>query len=282
MVKHRIVSDDIDIIDFSECFYIEYWKSLRVIWSRWHSLPSPCFSPELIDDMLNAFSFFTDDLSDYTDSFRYMVLQSEMKGVFSMGGDLNHFYRLIIERDYAGMTTYAKKSHQLIQALIQGLQRRVTTFALISGKCFGGGFEVALSCDYRIAERNATFSFPEILLGIFPGMGGVSLLARLTNKQIFEEVLYSGKTFSADELLAFGLIDEVVDEGAGCNAVEARLKRLDSAHSAFTNMLSVRKNTLSIEAIEFQRVIEEWVECVMNLDKRRLLILKQIALKQNI
>lgn len=282
MVERTKISNDIEIIDFSERFYIEYWETMGVMWSRWRSTSRPCFSPELLDDILYAFSLIVDGSFPYANSLCYMVLQSEMKNIFNLGGDLNHFYKLIVEQDHVGMMAYAIKSQQLMQALMNGLQRNAITLALINGKCIGGGFEAALACDFRIAERSATFSFPEILLGIFPGMGGVSLLARLTTKKIFEDILYNGKTFTAEALFDLGLLDEVVDDGQAYNAVVARIRKWRGAHTAYANMLAVRKNAHPIDEIESQQVLEKWVECAMNLDKRRLLILQHAALKQTV
>ena len=84
------------------------------------------------------------------------------------------------------------------------------TVAAITGYALGGGFEIALSCDRRIAGDNAKVGQPEILLGIIPGGGGTQRLARLVGPAIAKDVIFTGRMLTADEALRLGLVDEVV------------------------------------------------------------------------
>ncbi len=84
------------------------------------------------------------------------------------------------------------------------------TIAAITGYALGGGLEVALSCDRRIAADNATLGQPEILLGIIPGGGGTQRLARLVGPARAKDIIYTGRFVRAGEALAIGLVDEVV------------------------------------------------------------------------
>jgi enoyl-CoA hydratase len=82
--------------------------------------------------------------------------------------------------------------------------------AAVAGFALGGGCEVALACDVRIAADNAVFGQPEILLGIIPGGGGTQRLARLVGPARAKSIVLSGRQVKADEALAIGLVDEVV------------------------------------------------------------------------
>ncbi|MEQ3548860.1 enoyl-CoA hydratase-related protein [Pseudonocardia nematodicida] len=84
------------------------------------------------------------------------------------------------------------------------------TVAAVTGYALGGGLEVALGADRRIAGDNAKLGFPEILLGIFPGGGGTQRAARLIGPSRTKDLVYTGRMVDAQEALAIGLVDEVV------------------------------------------------------------------------
>jgi enoyl-CoA hydratase len=84
------------------------------------------------------------------------------------------------------------------------------TIAAISGYALGGGCELALACDFRIASEKAKLGQPEILLGIIPGGGGTQRLARLVGPAKAKDLIFTGRQVRADEALAMGLVDEVV------------------------------------------------------------------------
>jgi enoyl-CoA hydratase len=85
------------------------------------------------------------------------------------------------------------------------------TIAAVSGVALGGGCELALACDFRIASTRARFAQPEILLGIIPGGGGTQRLPRLIGPSRAKEMIFSGRQLGAEEALRIGLVDEVVE-----------------------------------------------------------------------
>ena len=87
------------------------------------------------------------------------------------------------------------------------------TVAAISGVALGGGCELALACDFRVASERARLGQPEILLGIIPGGGGTQRLPRLVGTARAKDIIFTGRQVGADEALAIGLVDEVVPPG---------------------------------------------------------------------
>ena len=88
------------------------------------------------------------------------------------------------------------------------------TVAAITGYALGGGLELALGCDRRIAGDNAKLGQPEILLGVIPGGGGTQRLTRLIGPSRAKDLIFTGRMVGADEALAMGLVDEVVPADA--------------------------------------------------------------------
>ena len=100
--------------------------------------------------------------------------------------------------------------HALIYAL---LDFPAVTAAIVRGRCLGGGFELALACDFVFAERDATFGLPEIALGVFPPAASALLPARAGSARATSAIL-SGAVRSADEWFRAGLVEQVSEAGA--------------------------------------------------------------------
>ena len=121
--------------------------------------------------------------------------------IFAAGADISEFGG----PDEAGPIT--ARFHRALDA-VAAIPRFV--IAAVSGYALGGGCELALSCDYRIAGERAVFGQPEILLGIIPGGGGTQRLARAVGASRAKELCITGRQVKADEALRIGLADEVV------------------------------------------------------------------------
>jgi len=87
------------------------------------------------------------------------------------------------------------------------------TIAAINGFCAGGGLELALACDLRIAATNARFSAPEVNLGLIPAYGGTQRLPRVVGKAKAKELIFTAKTIRADEAHRLGLVNQVLPDG---------------------------------------------------------------------
>jgi enoyl-CoA hydratase/carnithine racemase len=123
--------------------------------------------------------------------------------VFAAGADIKEMGTM----SYTDMVDHSVLLQDFTRALA-GLPK--PTVAAITGYALGGGCEVALACDFRIAADDARLGQPEILLGIIPGAGGTQRLARLVGPSKAKDLVFSGRFVKADEALAIGLVDAVV------------------------------------------------------------------------
>ncbi|WP_405060650.1 enoyl-CoA hydratase-related protein [Kribbella sp. NBC_01505] len=123
--------------------------------------------------------------------------------VFAAGADIKE----MADMSYADMV---KRSGPLQAALSAVATIPKPTVAAITGYALGGGCELALCTDYRIAAEDAKLGQPEILLGVIPGAGGTQRLARLVGPSKAKDLIYTGRFVAADEALQIGLVDRVV------------------------------------------------------------------------
>ncbi|MGW7684721.1 enoyl-CoA hydratase/isomerase family protein [Kribbella sp. NPDC054772] len=123
--------------------------------------------------------------------------------VFAAGADIKE----MADMSYADM---AKRSGPLQSSLSAVAAIPKPTVAAITGYALGGGCELALCADYRIAADDAKLGQPEILLGIIPGAGGTQRLSRLIGPSKAKDLIYSGRFVDAEESLRIGLVDKVV------------------------------------------------------------------------
>ncbi|MGI8911024.1 MAG: enoyl-CoA hydratase-related protein [Rubrobacteraceae bacterium] len=113
----------------------------------------------------------------------------------------------------------AKRFSEIGHAAMALLDRGpIPTIAAVNGFALGGGAEVALACDIRVASENALFGFPEVGLGILPGMGGTQRLPRLVGPAVAKELIFTGRRIDAAEAQRIGLVNRVVSQGEALNA----------------------------------------------------------------
>jgi 3-hydroxyacyl-CoA dehydrogenase/enoyl-CoA hydratase/3-hydroxybutyryl-CoA epimerase len=161
-----------------------------------------------------------------------IVIRSAKKSGFIAGADVNEFRGAT---DPPTVETGIGRAHAVIDRF-EGL--RIPTVAVIHGFCLGGGLEVALACQSRIAIDGARFGFPEVLLGLHPGLGGTARFTRLVNPMQAMTLMLTGKTIDARRAKSLGLVDAVAQERHVRNAVkDALFGRLKRARPGLLNTI---------------------------------------------
>jgi 3-hydroxyacyl-CoA dehydrogenase/enoyl-CoA hydratase/3-hydroxybutyryl-CoA epimerase len=152
-----------------------------------------------------------------------LVIRSAKSSGFIAGADVNAFRGAA---DPHAVEAAIGRAHAVIDRL-EAL--KLPTVAVIHGFCLGGGLEVALACQSRIAIDDARFGFPEVMLGLHPGLGGTARFTQLVNPMQAMTLMLTGKTVDARRAKSLGLVDAVTQERHVRNAVKdavfGRLKR---------------------------------------------------------
>ncbi len=180
---------------------------------------------------------FTAVLKDIEDQAHALIIYSTLKSGFCAGADLRELYRRLQEMDRGaatkGVRDFLNRIHRVMNAIDSS---PLTTIAAVHGVTFGGGFELALTCDLIIADKMARFCFPELRLGLIPGFGGIPRLKRDLGNAVVRDLLLTGRSFNASKAQAIGLVSQVVSEGNALQAARstaAQLGKFDR-HTAST------------------------------------------------
>ena len=141
------------------------------------------------------------------DAARCVVLTGAGNDAFCVGGDM---------KQRQGMSDDAwRHQHEIFeQALWTMMECPVPIIAAVNGKAFGGGLEMVLAADFAYAVDNAQLWFPEVRIGIIPGVGGTTTLPRIVGERRANEIVFTGVPFGAAEALAWGILSRV------CSAAE--------------------------------------------------------------
>lgn len=280
MIEHASGDIDFDISSQLTCAYHAYH---RVLWSTWMPLGIPSFNLDLLRDLERASELIEARFADQQDARRldYIVLRSAVEGAFNVGGDLGYFQRLIAAQDRVRLAEYARAAINVVYRNYTSHNLSgVTSIALLEGDALGGGLECALSCDVVIAERDVQAGFPEVLFNMFPGMGGLSFLARRVGHRTADEMVRTGRLYSADELLALGVIDQVVEKGQGAQAIKKLIARRRGQVIAHNAMNAVDRIVRPLSLQELYDVVKIWVDSALRLDGRSLQWMQRIYQRQ--
>ena len=176
---------------------------------------------------LSELERLTSALPSLEESAHALIIHSELGCGFSAGGDLRELYQGIRTTEENAALAGIRDFHQRIHRAMNTLDATsLTTIACVHGIVFGGGFELALTCDMIIADKTARFCFPELRLGIIPGFGGIPRLKRDLPNAVIRDLLLTGRSFNVSKAQQIGLVSQVVAEGSALRAARGTASQL--------------------------------------------------------
>ena len=178
-----------------------------------------------------------------------LVLYGAGGRAFSVGADIKEFPE-ITARNLG--RAHAAQEHTLYNRLDFF---PIPTIAAIEGHCLGGGLELALACDLRVASEISRLGLPEVKLGVFPAGGGTERLPRLIGEARARELIYTGESIEAKEAWRVGLVNRVVPAGQALAAAQALGRTIaDRAGLTLRTVKAVLDRGLCMDLLEAQQV----------------------------
>lgn len=257
-----------------------------MLWVYLDSFPKPCVTPQLVNDIRALHGTIEVNSGRFPGKkgmqpVKYHILDSHIDGVFSLGGDLAYFLKCLETKDKAAMTNYARNCINAIYPIMINFDLPIVTISLVRGSALGGGFEIALAGDVIIAERHAQMGFPEILFNTFPGMGAFQSLSARIGLQPATRMIQSGKLYTAEELYEMGVVDILVDENCGEEAVYSFVHN----HARRWNgHMAIQHVSERLKAYDYQEIMDiccnNWVDSVFNMSDKDIRTVQRLLRSQ--
>jgi enoyl-CoA hydratase/carnithine racemase len=191
-----------------------------------------------------------------------LILYSTLDCGFCAGADLRELFHRAQEMRKNDAVTAVRGFLERIHHVMNTLDSSpLTTIAAVHGVVFGGGFELALTCDLIVADKSARFCFPELRLGLVPGFGGIPRLKRDLGNAVVRDLLLTGRSFNAAKAQQVGLASQLVGEGEAlrvARATAAQAGKFDRKTSA-----TAKKFVKPVPYDELRREIEIFCDLFM-------------------
>lgn len=259
---------------------VHYEDEFQTLWTFMRPEGRPSFTPAMLADFESWQSLIGGGFGEGKVPLRYLVLGSRAPGVFCFGGDLKLFKQLIEARDRDGLVRYGHRCCAILHRNIGTLDIPMLTIGLVEGAALGGGFEALLSFDYIVAERGATFGLPEIMFGLFPGMGAHALLSRKLGSAMAERLITSNQTYTAEEMYELGLVHQLAENGDGLEACREFIRKAERRHAGLVNARRAMKISWHLELDELNRITELWADTALQLREQDLKVMSRLVSAQ--
>jgi DSF synthase len=260
------------------------YKYLRLEWDPEFAMlrlrtcvkPIQCYSLAAMGELQQVFN----DISANPGLVKHYVMTSDVAGVFNFGGDLSLFVLLIRARDIDSLRLYGRRCVDLVWWMETAVQRGIHTTVLVQGDTLGGGLESVLPFHKVIFERSAQAGFPEVLFNLFPGMGAWNFTIRKAGFAVANDMILSGRLYTADQLYRRSLVDLVVEDGQGEAAIEQVVRAVHPRLRGTLAALQARGAAAPITYESLMTIVTQWTEVAMTLTDRDLRLMERLARAQ--
>ena len=255
---------------------LEWSSDLRLLRVRTCVKPIQCYSLAAMGELQQMLS----DISANPGLVRHFVMTSDVPRVFNFGGDLALFVLLVRAGDVESLQLYARRCVDLVWWMENAANLGIHTTVLSQGDTLGGGLESVLPFHKIIFERSAQAGFPEVLFNLFPGMGAWDFTIRKAGFAVANEMILSGRLYSAEELLARRMVDVLAEDGEGEAAIERVLRDVDSRHRGTLTALRAQRMAAPIHYETLMSIVDLWAESALSLTDRDLRLMERLARAQ--
>ncbi|MCP4488906.1 MAG: crotonase/enoyl-CoA hydratase family protein [Gammaproteobacteria bacterium] len=260
-----------------------YDSKNKIGWFLMRGTPRPSFTPKLLQDIQSYLDSVDAEMKQSKGKkYDYLVVGSDVDGIFNLGGDLELFSRLIVEKNRQGLLEYAVKCIDILYQNMFHYGHDLTTISLIQGDALGGGFEAALSSNVIIAEKGVKMGLPEVLFNLFPGMGAYSILSRKVGSTMAERMIFSGEIYTAEKLHELGVIDILAEKGEGELEVYRYIKKANKSKNTFQSMQKVKDICNQVSYRELEEIATVWTDAALQLTKKDLRMMERLVRRQNV
>ena len=219
--------------------------------------PVNALSTKVIAELGEAFTEVEND-----PEIKVVILTGAGNYAFVAGADIKEIEEILKSGDLKKGEEMVRKTHEVLNH-IENLKKPV--ICAINSLALGGGLELAMSTDIRIASDRAKLGAPEVQLGLIPGYGGTQRLPRLVGKAKGKELIFTGELISAQEALRIGLLNKVVPDGEELRAAKDMAKKIINKCAPLA--VSAAKNAINqgLQQSDFNKALEIEAEALMDV-----------------
>jgi DSF synthase len=257
-----------------------YDPELETLWTYMRQRIRPSFNPAVLADFEQWQGDIDQACALGAMPMRYVVLGSRFPGIFSLGGDLDLFSAHIRSGNREALVRYGRACVRILHRNMLSLEQPIITICLVEGDALGGGFEALLSFNVVIAERGTNFGLPETHFGLFPGMGAHCFLSRRLGTARAEQMILSGRSYSAEELYQLGIVHALADKGHGREEVERYIRQNRRRHSGHCAIYEASRSVNPLHLGELESVVELWADAALRLSPADLKMMGRLVAAQ--